>query len=67
MEGSVNNQVGFLLRGGFELGKTRLGLEYNFIPKADIEIPNGQIIGTVDNSYFGLSIGFTIGGGKSSK
>lgn len=64
-DGSVKNQIGFLLRGGFELGKTRLGLEYNFSPKADIEIPNGQIIGRVDNSYFGVSIGFRIGGGKS--
>ena len=65
-EGSVNNQLGLLLRGGLEWGKTKIGLEYNFIPKADIEIPNGEIIGTVDNSYFGISIGFLIGGGKSS-
>jgi opacity protein-like surface antigen len=65
-EGSVNNQIGFLLRGGFQLGKTKLGLEYNFIPKADIKIPNGQTIGTVDNSYFGVSIGFTIGGGENA-
>ena len=64
-EGSVNNQLGFLLRGGLEWGKTKFGLEYNFIPKADIRIPSGLTIGTVDNSYFGVSIGFTIGGGKS--
>jgi len=63
-EGNVNNQVGFLVRGGFELGKTRLGLEYNLVPKADIEIPAGETVGTVENSYLGLSIGFTIGGGK---
>ncbi len=67
LEGSVNNQLGFLLRGGLELGNTRFGLEYNFIPKADIEMPNGQIIGTVDNSYLGLSIGFIIGGRKRLK
>ncbi len=60
LEGDVNDQAGFLLRAGFEFGNKRLGLEYNFIPKADIEIPDGQIIGTVDNSYIGLSIGFTI-------
>ncbi|MBG6133745.1 outer membrane protein W [Aquimarina sp. EL_43] len=65
LEGSVNNQIGFLLRGGFEFGKTRLGLEYNLIPKADIELPSGQIIGTVDSGYLGLSIGFTIGGRKN--
>lgn len=65
LEGSVNNQLGFLIRGGLEIGNTRYGLEYNLIPKATIEIPNGQTIGTVDNSYFGLSIGFTIGGERS--
>jgi len=62
--GSVNNQLGLLLRGGLELGNTRFGLEYNFIPKSDIEISNSQIVGTVDNSYLGLSIGFTLGTGK---
>ena len=35
--------------------------------QGDIEIPNGQIIGTVDNSYLGLSIGFVIGSKKSSE
>ncbi|TPN86906.1 OmpW family outer membrane protein [Aquimarina algicola] len=60
VNGSVNNQLGFLLRAGFELGNTRFGLEYDFIPKADIKIPDDQIIGTVDNSYFGVSIGFIL-------
>lgn len=64
-EGTVNNQLGLLLRGGIEWGKTRIGLEYNFIPKANIKIPNGEVIGTVDYSYLRMSIGFTIGGGKS--
>lgn len=63
----VDNQIGILIRGGFELGKLRFGLEYNYIHKADIAIPNSQIIGTVDSSYFGLSIGYTIGGGKRGK
>ena len=67
LEGRANNQLGILLRGGFESGNTRFGLEYNFIRKADIKIPDGQIIGTVSNSYLGLSIGFTIRGRKSSK
>lgn len=56
----VKNQVGILLRGGLELGNTRLGLEYNFCSKADIKIPNNQIIGTVDSSYLGVSLGFII-------
>ncbi|WP_430410394.1 hypothetical protein [Kordia sp.] len=66
-EGNVNNQLGLLLRGGFEWRKTKIGLEYNFIPKADIKIQNNQTIGTVNNSYFGISIGFLIGGGKSTR
>ncbi len=64
LEGTVKNQLGLLLRGGLELGKTRLGLEYNFIPNADIEIPSDEVVGKVNNSYFGLSIGFTIGANK---
>lgn len=64
LEGRAKNQLGVLIRCGFESGNTRFELEYNFIPKADIEIPDGQIIGTVNNSYLGLSIGFTIGGRK---
>ncbi|MEN1785405.1 MAG: hypothetical protein AAGF77_09720 [Bacteroidota bacterium] len=66
-EGSVNNQLEFLFRSGFEVGKTRIGLEYNFIPRADIKVPNGQIIGTVNYSYFGVTIGFNIGKGKNTK
>ena len=62
VEGNVKNQLGFLIRGGLQLGNTRFGLEYNFIPKADIKIPDDQIIGTIDNSYLGLSIGFIIVG-----
>lgn len=47
------NQLGALLRAGFDINKIRLGLEYNFKPKADIKIPNGQTPGSVNNSYFG--------------
>lgn len=65
LEGNVKNQLGFLLRGGLEIGNTRYGLEYNFMPKADIKIPDGQTIGTINNSYLGLSIGFKIGGRKT--
>lgn len=58
---SVHNQIGFLLRGGLEVKKLTIGLEVNYIPKAELEIPNGDIIGTVNNSYIGLSIGYIIG------
>lgn len=67
LEVSVKNQVGLLLRGGFESYKWRFGLEYSFIPRSDIVIPNERIIGTVGSSYFALSVGFVIGGGKVIK
>lgn len=66
LEVQINYQAGLLLRGGFEYGKSKLGLEYNFIPRIDIDIPTGQKIGTVNSSYLGLSAGFTIGGSNSS-
>ncbi|MEM6380652.1 MAG: hypothetical protein AAF705_20885, partial [Bacteroidota bacterium] len=67
IRGSVSNQVGFLVRGGVEFNKLIIGLEYNFIPKADIELPDGQTIGTVDLSFIGLSFGFPIEFGKGSE
>ena len=60
LEGDVSDQPGILLRGGFEIGHTRIGLEYNVIPKADIELPTREIMGTVNNSYLGLNVGFTL-------
>jgi hypothetical protein len=66
-EVGIKNQVGLLVRGGIKPGKLRLGIEYNFIPKADIEVPSGESIGTFDKSYLGLSVGFIIGGGESTK
>lgn len=64
--GAVNDGLGFLVRSGFEIAKFRFGLEYNFIPKADIIIANGQTLGTVNDSYFGISIGLTLGGEKKA-
>ncbi|HDZ04116.1 hypothetical protein LCGC14_0217760 [marine sediment metagenome] len=61
----VKGQMGLLVRGGFELGKFRLGLEYNSIPKTKIQVPNGDIAGSVKDSYFGVSIGCIFGGGKN--
>ena len=61
IEVNVNYRIGLLLRGGFKLGRSRIGLEYNFVPKSDIELPSGQKVGIVDRSYLGLSVGFTIG------
>ena len=67
LELSVQNQAGFLIRGGLNFGRLVAGLEFNYLPLADIEIPNGQIIGRVDNRYIGLSFGYVIGVGKKLK
>lgn len=72
LETSVNNQVGFLIRGGLDLGnlvgmkvgKLTIGLEFNYLPKGDIKIPNGLIVGTVDDSFISLSMGYSFGIGK---
>jgi len=60
----VKGQMGLLVRGGFEFGKFRLGLECNFIPKSEIKMQNGEIAGWAKDSYFGVSLGGIIGGGK---
>ena len=67
LDGNVKKRIGFLVRGGFEFRKFRFGVEYNLVPKAAIEIFNGDLVGTVENSYVGLSIGFMIIGGKNSE
>ena len=64
---SVSGVFGGLIRGGFEWGGFRMGLEYNFLPSSDLETPSGVKVGTAENSYVGISIGFFVGGGKWGK
>ncbi|PHI21805.1 hypothetical protein CEQ90_00525 [Lewinellaceae bacterium SD302] len=64
----IRDQPGFLIRAGLQPGKLRLGVEYNYVPKADLVVPDSQEeIGTLNRSYVGLSLGFVIGGGLTSK
>ena len=56
---NLGEQFGALVRGGVELGKLRIALEYNILPKSDLEIGESS-----KNSYLGASIGFYVGGGK---
>lgn len=56
---SSETKFGSLIRGGAELGKFRIALEYNILPKTNYE--SGE---SVKNSYFGASLGFYVGGGK---
>lgn len=61
---SVSSVFGGLIRAGFEWTGFRMGLEYNFLPSSDLEDLNGNTVGTADNAYLGITIGFFIGGGK---
>ena len=53
-----------MVRAGIELAKFRLGAEYNFVPKSNLQNLSGQVIGEAINEYFGFTLGVTIGGGK---
>jgi len=58
-------EIGGLIRGGIEWGKLRVGLEYNIVPNSNLQDINGNVTNvTVDNAYFGITIGFYLGGGK---
>lgn len=56
-----------MIRAGVELGKFRLGAEYNFVPTSDLQNVSGQVVGEAINQYFGFTIGFFVGGGKWGK
>lgn len=57
-------KLGGVLRGGFELGKFRMGLEYDLIPSTALQDISGQKIGTMKNGYLGITMGFFVGGGR---
>lgn len=61
---TITGELGALVRAGFEWGKFRMGVEYNLLPKSDLETLNKVKVGTVSNSYLGLHLGFYVGGGK---
>lgn len=62
IEVSPDIKIGALVRGGFEIKRLRIGVEYNFIPKADIQAPDDEVIGTVKSGYFGGTVGYVFGG-----
>jgi len=63
----TTGKFGGLVRGGFEWGKFRMGLEYNLVPKSNLQDVNGANKGQVANSYLGIHLGFYVGGGKWGK
>jgi hypothetical protein len=56
-----------MVRAGVELGKFRIGAEYNFVPTSNLQNISGQVIGEAVNEYFGFTLGFFVGGGKWGK
>lgn len=53
-----------MVRAGVELGKFRMGAEYNFIPTSNLQNTSGNVIGEAINQYFGFTLGFYVGGGR---
>lgn len=53
-----------MIRGGVELRKFRMGVEYNFVPNRNLQNLSGAFIGESINHYAGFTLGYTIGGGK---
>ena len=65
---SGGSKFGGMVRGGFEAGHFRIGLEYNIVPKTTFEgyDSNGNFVTglTSSNNYMGIKIGAFIGGGR---
>lgn len=60
----VVNKFGGFIRGGFEASKFRLTMEYDFIGNSTLKDIEGNEYGTIKNGYFGITVGFYVGGGK---
>lgn len=65
LEIDVNYQIGLMLRTKIELGKSIVALEYNLVPKGDIQTSDNQMVGKVDLGYLGLTFGYTLGAWKN--
>lgn len=59
----LDGKIGGLLRAGFDLGKFRLAAEYNLIGASEVTNTNNETV-DLKNGYFGISLGFFVGGGK---
>jgi hypothetical protein len=55
------SKFGFYPRVGFDYGHFNMTLDYNLIPASEVEGGDGEF----KNSYLGVRIGFSIGGGKN--
>jgi hypothetical protein len=60
---------GALITAGFEVGKFRLAAEYNAVLSSAVKIDEGRsgkaiTNNQIQNSYFAVTVGFYLGGGK---
>ena len=58
----TETRFGFYPRVGVDIGHLNLTLDYNIVPVTDLD--DG---GEVRNSYLGIRVGFSIGGGEGKK
>jgi hypothetical protein len=58
----AETRFGFYPRIGIDAGHFNLILDYNVVPPTDV--PGG---GEVKNSYLGIRVGVSIGGGKTAQ
>ena len=63
-EFTPDGKLGLMLRGGFEVSKFRLTLEYDMIGKSTLKDFEGNEFGSINNNYFGVTVGFYVGGGR---
>ena len=62
---AAGTKLGGLIRAGVEISRFRMALEYNLIPSSEWDATIGSPSATsVHNSYWGIKIGFFIGGGS---
>jgi hypothetical protein len=61
VETPASSEFGGMIRGGFEAGHFRLGVEYNFVPQTTFQNT------TFKNGYLGIKLGVCIGGGRYVK
>lgn len=58
--------IGGSIRGGFELGRLRLAMEYYFLPETIMYDADNIMhsVGTTPNSYLTINLGIILGGGR---
>lgn len=61
LEFANGNKFGGLIRGGFEWGKFRMGIEYMIIPESKLSSLSGDYQGSIPNSSLNIHIGYFYG------